>query len=239
MSKYTTQVRFICETYADKSESLGADSVDEIINSSWDKIFDFDFPIFDTNYKSVLCRKILMHYYTREIGFETVGLWKLKLKTKLNEVMPYFNKLYLSDEFEFNPLIDTDYTREHSGSGEGNGNRIDSEHNTSDETQNLDGTRYDVYSDTPQGSLQNVESGEYLTDARKVTTDNTATTENASTRNLMSQTGYHNTDEYIDHIKGKMGSASYSKLLKEYRDNIINVDMMVIDSLKSLFMLVW
>ena len=52
------------------------------------------FPIFDENYRSVLETKILRHYYTREIGFETVGLWKHYLKTKLNEIMPKYNKLY-------------------------------------------------------------------------------------------------------------------------------------------------
>ena len=94
MSKYTTEVRYICETAAGYDESKGFDDIDEIIEAAVPNIFNFNFPIFDPTYKNVICSKILMHYYTREIGLETVGLWKLKLRTKLNEIMPYYNKLY-------------------------------------------------------------------------------------------------------------------------------------------------
>ena len=78
MSKYTTEVRFICETESGLTESVGYKDIDTVLDNSVDKIFDFDFPIFDENYRGVLERKILLHFYTREIGFETVGLWKLK-----------------------------------------------------------------------------------------------------------------------------------------------------------------
>lgn len=108
MSKYTTEVRYICERAAGLDESKGFADVDDIIETAIPNIFNFDFPVFDDNYKSVICTKILRHYYTREIGFETVGLWKLKLETKLCEVMPYFNQLYESELIKFNPLYDTD-----------------------------------------------------------------------------------------------------------------------------------
>ena len=95
MSKYTTEVRFICERYAGLSESAGYAEVDSIIDEAIPNIFDFDYPIFDESYRNVLNHKILKHYYTREIGMETVGLWKLKLNTKMNEIMPYFNERYI------------------------------------------------------------------------------------------------------------------------------------------------
>ena len=47
MSKYTTEVRFICETYAGFTESQDANMVEEVIGLSMGKIFDFNFPIFD------------------------------------------------------------------------------------------------------------------------------------------------------------------------------------------------
>lgn len=115
MSKYTTEVRFICEHNAGLSDSVGYSDVDNVIQRAIPKIFDFDFPIFDEDYRNILCTKILRHYYTREICEETVGLWKLRLETKLNEIMPYYNKLYKSELIEFNPLYDTDITTEHSG----------------------------------------------------------------------------------------------------------------------------
>ena len=84
MSKYTTEVRFICETAAGLETSQGYTSVNKIIEKALPSVFDFTFPIFDESYRNVLETKILKHYYTREIGLESVGLWKLNLETKLS-----------------------------------------------------------------------------------------------------------------------------------------------------------
>ena len=73
MSKYTTEVRYICENYAQLNASVGYNSVQSVLDNSWDKVFDFDFPIFDENYREPLCKKILKHFYTREICEETVS----------------------------------------------------------------------------------------------------------------------------------------------------------------------
>ena len=55
MSKYTTEVRYICEVYSGLTESVGYDKIDEVLNGSWNKVFDFDFPMFDDNYRKALC----------------------------------------------------------------------------------------------------------------------------------------------------------------------------------------
>ena len=47
MSKYTTQVRFICEMAAGVINSDNVESVDNIIQAAIPSVFDFDFPIFD------------------------------------------------------------------------------------------------------------------------------------------------------------------------------------------------
>jgi hypothetical protein len=54
--------------------------VNEIIDAARTSIFSFSYPIYDSQHKPELERKILKHYYTREIGAETVGLWKLWLQ---------------------------------------------------------------------------------------------------------------------------------------------------------------
>lgn len=110
MSDYTSQLRFICEAYAGRTVSGSSSDVDDIIELARQKIFDFDYPIFDDAYRKELETKILNHYYTQEIGLETVGLWKLKLRTKMREIMPYYNQLYLSERLQFDPFINTDYT---------------------------------------------------------------------------------------------------------------------------------
>ena len=77
MSDYTTQLRFICESYAGRTEEGSeAHDVDSIIALARPQLFDFAYPIFDEAYKPELETKIMNHFYTQEIGQETVGLFK-------------------------------------------------------------------------------------------------------------------------------------------------------------------
>lgn len=108
MSKYTTEVRYICEHYAGLDESVGYNSTLETIEAARNHIFEPDYPIFNEEYRSVLETKILRHFYTREIAAESVGLWKMWLNTRLHEIMPYYNQRYESEFIRFNPLYDTD-----------------------------------------------------------------------------------------------------------------------------------
>ena len=289
MAKYTTEVRSICEYYAGLKESVGYDSVDEVIANSRAKVFDFAYPIFDEAYRPVLETKILLHYYTREICEETVGLWKLRLKSKLNEIMPYYNKLYNSELLEFNPLYDTDYYKD--------GNRKGTEDNTtvntnernskysgtdtmnshttkggSDTVQNNERDVYshwDLYSDTPQGGVEGILGAEdepslldngYLTNARHILhdgdgTSSSGTTTFGGTSNTVDQTNYgkqnrttdngitdfngNTLEDYTEHVYGKMPGKSPSKMLQEFRETFLNIDMDIINELRNLFFNLW
>lgn len=299
MSKYTTEVRYICESLAGLEHSQGYNSVNDVVDSARTQIFDFDYPIFDNDYKPILERKILKHYYTREIGLETYGLWKLKLDTKLNEIMPYYNKLYNSELIEFNPLYDVNITVDHqrvntdkttgessdtySGSMERtteneyeaqNGNVYSDQKSETygsnvTRTNESDGTTWVLNQDTPQNGLTDVEQMNYLSSATKQTEENESsgsdiTTGNSSgtgsgtstdtnsgngseteNRSDSSESGrefennFKGIEDYLEHVSGTHGGVSYSKKIMEYRKTFMNIDMMVIDELKSLFMYLW
>lgn len=327
MSHYTTELRYICENYAGLTESEGYGNISDIIEKSRTKVFDFPFPIFDENYRSVLETKIIKHYYTREIGAETVGLWKHFLDRKMNEIMPYYNQLYKSELLEFNPLYDTDLrtnsqrdithdedtshddTRTDDLQSQRTDNldtlrtdnldtlRTDNLENlrtdklSETQTRNLhtkavtddNYTHDDSYSDTPQGILENVAQNRYLTNFRRIVdtddttvntdetgtlkTDNTGTqtTNNTGTQDTTytgtqdtkntgtvtnNDTGtqnnkgtatrdYKNIDQYLETVVGKRGTESYSKLLNEFRDTFLNIDMQIIRELSPLFMNIW
>lgn len=253
MSKYTTEVRFICENSAGLSESEGADNVDSILDKCWNQVFNFDFPIFDENYRQVLCRKILKHYYTREIAHETVGRWKLALNAKLNEIMPYYNQLYKSELLEFNPFYDVDLTRSREGSGTSNrtSNNTETNSGTSKNVSSGSGTSntdtLNRFSDTPQNSMdtQGIADSVPLTTVTKVNEDNTTTNESTDTltRND-NKTGsgtenINNTDKYIETVKGKQGTENYSSLLKKFRETFLNIDMMIIEDCSDCFFTLW
>ena len=110
MSDYTTQLRFICESYANRNDKpVPQHDVDSIIAAARPKIFDFDYPIFDPDYKETLESKIISHYYTREIGLETVGLFKHHLKNRMREIMPFYNQMYASEKLKFDPFMNTEF----------------------------------------------------------------------------------------------------------------------------------
>lgn len=269
MSKYTTEVRYICETAAGLDESVGYNSVNQIIDLAVPKVFDFDFPIFDEAYRGTLCRKILKHYYTREIGAETVGLWKLWLDTRLNEIMPYYNELYKSALVTYNPLYDVDYTTEHQGNKFEHGNTQtitdDDKRRTTtggySDVSTGNGTytrgRIDKYSDTPQDGLTDVLNDNYLTNVRVIdetetpgtgysrTTsreyddDNPLTEHNTGGTTTNGESDMNGTDAYTRRVFGKTPGRSYASLIKEFRETLLNIDMQVIDSLKDLFFNLW
>lgn len=250
MSKYTTEVRFICETASELRESKGFTDVDTILTTAIPKIFNFSFPIFDEKYRTILEKKILKHFYTREICEETVGLWKLRLDTKLNEIMPYYNKLYKSELLEFNPLYTNNLTRTKKTDYDSNRNtsnngtvKSTSESNESNTNTNSN-IKNDLYSDTPQGALTGVENETYLTNARKTTDsgNSSSSTSNSTTGNVTnSDSGtdaLNSTEDYLETVIGFEGSSA-SDLLVKYRETFLNIDMMVIEDLETLFFQLW
>lgn len=314
MSKYTTEVRYICEHYAGLDESQGFDEIENIIEASRGHIFN-DFPIFDEAYRGVLEKKILMHYYTREICEETVGLWKLRLACRMNEIMPKYNKLYLSERLEYNPLYDVDLTTTHTRDGEtvgsdvgtterteegekettGNSAKSTSDNNKSERSENNDVTyiensngkqeengtqtqlHWNKYSDTPQGYINNIDNDTYLTNATKETandgdTRNERTNYSKGSTTLggnsvesedkvsRSETGsnfgnensnikgnekrtnsnmVNSTEEYAEKVVGKRGGMTYAKMIDEYRNTLLNIDLMIINELRDLFFGLW
>lgn len=247
MSKYTTELRFICESLLNYQESKGYNDTNSIITKSAPKIFSFSFPIFDNNYKLPLEIKIIRHYYTREICEETYGLWKLRLEATMNEIMPYYNQLYESELIKFNPLYDVDLTTKHDKTNDETAKETTSK--TDDYTKKNTGTQtnteddWNAYSDTPQGTLSNIESMRYLTNAehddnRHVRTDNLK--EDYSEKGTGKRDNViKNTEDFLQHVYGKSGGVSYSRLLKEFRETFLNIDMMIIEELQDLFFKLW
>lgn len=270
MSKYTTEVRYICETLAGYEESQGGTNVDTIVNTAAPKIFE-SFPIYDESYRATLMNKILRHYYTREIGLETYALWRLKLNTKMREIMPYFNMMYKVITQDYNPLYDVDLTRTRKGTvgqtgtesetsntktsttGDNSSSSVGSDR--TDTTGDSTGQQINKVSDTPQGGLSGLMNDQYMSGASVAnnsssdTGSSTSSSQDSSSGEFSSESegeGSRNsnrtaetTEDYIERVTGKQGSGSYAKMVKEYYDSLVNVDMQIIDALSDLFMNVW
>lgn len=223
MSKYTTEVRYICEYYAGFDESQEY-PVNQIIDAALPKIFDFSFPIYAESHRTDLERKIIKNYYFREIGEETAALWKVKLDNKLNMIMPYYNQLYAIAAKDYDIFNDVDYIRE--------GNRTGANASTDSSNTSAAGSAesWDLFSDTPQGSITDVSDQDYLTNARKVNGSN------SNTENRSSSHSGSDSDEHYERIHGKMGTKSYSELVVAAREAVMNIDMMIVQECSDLFM---
>ena len=241
MSKYTTEVRYICEMNSGFTvDEMSSHTPDEIIANSREKIFNFSYPIYESDHKPELETKILKHYYRREIGAETVALWKLWLNERLNLIMPKYNQLYateaeIRDKMLYNLDIvknsqrTDDFTRNGNQSGTVNTNQLN----------NMSGDHRDSYSDTPQGTISNVDNNTYLTDYRHLT-DTESETESQNTQQTTTNAETNaGTQTYQESETGYNGARAYYEILEDFQNRIINIDKMVVEELQDLFILLW
>lgn len=194
------------------------------IKSLIDNNFDFkmdSYPIFDENYRDTLNQNILYHYYENEIGFETASLFRFYLNQKLNEIMPYYNELYkvqkkLIDE---NLLLNNvNLTEKLIGS-----NRTET-NNTSQSSNN----GKSLFQDTPQGQISK-------TDIDNQTWATNLTLNKNEIADQSNATG-SGTNEYLKTIIGNNGGKFNIDVLNDIKNNLMNIDLMIINDLNDLFM---
>lgn len=176
MSKYTTEVRWFCES---KYMGDNPEDIDEVIHATYPYILKPKLlnEIFDATYYPIIAEKIIRHYYFREIGAETVGLWIYWMNTRFSELLPYYNKLWESALLEFDPFKDVDYTRE--GNKQGLNSEVSNGRNT--ETLNGGASETTTESATEQGKGETAETGK--------STDNRSESERGNVNSLTSSVG--------------------------------------------------
>lgn len=181
--------------------------------------FDFglnNYPIFDENYRQVLNNNILYYYYEDEIGLETPELFKIYLNRTMNRIMTYYNNLYLAQKniLETGIFNNVNYNE--------TSNRSVNSYANSNSNSKGKG----LYQDTPQGqiSMTEFEDQHYATNLTLNNNENTDSSEGTST------------DNYIRTITGNNGNRYPVELLNEVRKNLINIDDLIINELKDLFM---
>ena len=181
--------------------------------------------------KNKLAKKIVDHYYMREIGFETPGLFANRVKARMQEIMEDYLPVIYSNAIKFDPLVNVDFTETFE-------RQIESEsHNngTSSSNSNSNSSGLNVNSDTPQGQInkEDILSGAYASstsasESESHVQDGTTTQNNG--------TGNQN-ENYVKKTKGNSGvSATAQALIKQYRDIIRAVDKEIIEELNDMFM---
>lgn len=178
-----------------------------------------NYPIFDEAYRATLNKKILDHYFMSEIGLETPALFNHYLGSKLNEIMPYYNTLYqkqasLLGNLEHNVNLTETFKR-------------DISNETSGETSSS-GNGKSLFEDTPQGYIVQAEMDE-MNHASNISF-------NKSDSNASSTTQGNSTEDYIKSIVGNNGKSYGAQVLNDIKNNLLNIDVMIINELSDLFM---
>lgn len=228
MASYTIQLRKIIETVGE----------DEVL--SWFQDYDLSNYLTFEEIKTItdrgtwsparLAQKIVDHYYMREIGFETVALFKRKCKMKMQEIMEDYLPVIYTASLDYDPLVNVNYTETYTGENT-------SENTSSSETSaDSSSSGLTVNSDTPQGQISKsaILGGSYAS-----STSANEIEDNATTSSSGSNTG-SGTQVYTKHFEGNQGiSATYQKMIQQYRENIRAIDREIIEELNSLFMTIY
>lgn len=184
--------------------------------------------------KEKLANMIIDHYYMSEIAAETPGLFKLFVKSKMNEIMESKLPLIYSNSISYDPLVNVDYTetfkRDLSDDTISTG--------SSESTQNQSGSEIQLDSNTPQGrvSKSSILDGNYVSSA-----SGSEGTSNTSENNTSNTSENKNVAEnYTKTIKGNSGvSATAQKMIEQYRQNIHAINLEIINELNDLFFIIF
>lgn len=221
MSKHTVELRHIIRN----AEVMAHGSYTDFTytDATWLALGLDSYPIYDESHRTELNSKICDHFYMREIGAETVALFKLFLRRTMNEIMPYYNQLYRTADSITDPFdeINMTYT-------EGWGENTDStSKTTSNGNVSTDSQSNSMFSDTPMSMVQDdggtlIEDGNYATTATfdKSSTGQTTESTSDSTANRTNAGSRDRTE--------RGHRTSQAELVMEWRRAILNVDNMIL-----------
>jgi len=168
--------------------------------------------------KDKLARLIVDHYYMREIGYETVALFKHQVGVAMREIMEEKAPLIYSAAIAYDPLVNVDFTETYESDSETSGSSSNSS----------SGSGLTVNSDTPQGQITkaNILAGNYAS----------STSANEGTSNGSASNSDEGHSEYTKRVKGNSGvSATAQRMVQQYRENIIMINRDIVKALESQF----
>lgn len=152
-------------------ESQEKTKIRNLAKATHEKIFDFDYTLSSSIDKEDFECQILNHYIMRRIGFDTFTAFQLYLENKLNEILPFYNKMFDSLA-DFNLFNDGEViTRDTTEEGE-----------TSLNSSNELNSRYSEY---PLNRLTDIDDGSYVTNQNK---NNGNVSNNGASSNITKET---------------------------------------------------
>ena len=200
-------------------------------NPPFFKLFDFEYDFYEESKKEQFEQKFIDYFYMREIEHATAEEFKHELRTKLNLIAPYYKQLYETElkskniEFLLNKDLKETFIREVESDTESLSN-FNNESSGKAKVETLSTTN-----DTPQNRIDDLDK--YISSASKdKNTSDTSSTDNGSSISQNSNTAKEETTLIS---QGNIGTTSSAQLLRDWREVLINIDMMILEECEELF----
>lgn len=196
-------------------------AIKDLARASSSQIFNFDYPLSTNVNKEDFETMILNHFIDRRIGFETYTLFHIKLETKMNEIMPYYNKIF--DSFDdWNLFTDGGNMTKNSTD-----NRSTSRSSSSQSSSTTSGTSDRRKSDMPQNNLTEIQNGQYLTDYEYDSVSGSDSSSSSGSESGTDANAYHETT--VTDVSNKI------EVYEKFLENRNKTMTMIFDELESLF----
>ena len=198
-------------------------TLNQILNSNIE-IFDFEYELFNVNYKPIFEKLFIDYFYLEEIAHETVGQFKHRLKNKLELVLPYYNKLYMTQEIEQRILDNYDVTETITRELNGDTQRS----NTAKSIRN--GNNKQLYKDTPKTKID-IDKFDIVTNITKNIVDEVSTSDDIAKQ--ISK----NIEKFERKMVGNIGVQTDADAIIKYWSSLRNVTLELFEKeLSCLFM---
>ena len=230
MSLWTIQVMEILKNYALPQTNLPFYS---LIEATYQDYFNFEFPWYSDDEQSKIDfqKLFLLRHMMDYIGQETIEQHRMFLAERLREIMPTYQQLYETTvlDMEWGKNIDVEYTGEETGTHVTNGESSRESEVTNSNTIN----NQSIESDNPQITIQTEDYASTMSRGESTQSGSSNETSNDSS-NITVNTGRSDTRNE----KGNRG-LSRGNVVKEMREAIVNINQMILDECKDLFLGVW
>nr|DAR65343.1 MAG TPA: Lower collar protein [Caudoviricetes sp.] len=227
MATYTTRIRDYIESFTDWKD-VNTNTYDKI-EKGMPKLFDFTFPWYNDDETSRINfeRMFIIHFYMCEIGFETIGLFKLRLNDTLRRNMSKYKAMYDSNLSVAQILENTNMTFDDTDTSDGsNTSQAD---RTMNDASTSSANDQRINSDNPQVNFSGTDYASGMTRGQSTGEDSRAVSEkNTGKSNTSVVDTSHRTE------KGWRGSKMNELIM--YREHIVNVNNAIIADCEELFM---
>lgn len=162
------------------------------------RIFNFPYNFWEESAKEAFQQKFVTFYFTHELGLDTPAMFQLRLKAKLDIVMPYYTQLFESQLLEFKPFDDM--------------NIVEVLHRENDKNKNGTESNDDSGTSSQTGKTSNTGT-DTMAQSGTDTTRDTGTQKDVGSQGGSDSTSENSTTEYSDTPQAMLANKNDPKYL--------------------------